>query len=79
MLLLNSACVLLLPCLHIAAFPLNAKTVETPSLLDATIYDLVQMLESGQTTSVELVDAYVARIGEVNGILHAVTEVNPDA
>ncbi|KAH8888022.1 amidase [Thozetella sp. PMI_491] len=50
-----------------------------PSLINATIQDLATGLESGLFTSVDLVKAYIARIGEVNGALHAVTEINPDA
>ncbi|KAK4208622.1 putative amidase [Rhypophila decipiens] len=50
-----------------------------PSLLDATIDDLRAGLEDGDFTSVELVTAYIARITEVNPVLHAVTEINPDA
>ncbi|KAM7192659.1 putative amidase [Rhypophila sp. PSN 637] len=50
-----------------------------PSLLDATIDDLRAGLEDGDFTSVDLVTAYIARITDVNPVLHAVTEINPDA
>jgi amidase len=50
-----------------------------PDLIDVTIDDLSQGLSSGLFTSVDLVNAYLARIAEVNPILHAVNEVNPDA
>ncbi|RMJ13899.1 hypothetical protein BHE90_004375 [Fusarium euwallaceae] len=50
-----------------------------PSLYDADIDTLVNGLESGQFTSVDLIKAYIARIHEVNDALSAVTEVNPDA
>ncbi|KKY18008.1 putative glutamyl-trna amidotransferase subunit a [Phaeomoniella chlamydospora] len=50
-----------------------------PSLIEATIEDLITGLESGVFTSVDLVNAYVVRITEVNSRLHAVTELNPDA
>ncbi|KAM7194062.1 amidase [Naviculisporaceae sp. PSN 640] len=50
-----------------------------PSLIDASIADLAAGLESGLFTSVDLVNAYIARIEEVNPILKAVTEINPDA
>lgn len=50
-----------------------------PLLLDATLDDLVIGLESELFTSVDLVKAYSARILEVNGTLHMVTELNPDA
>jgi amidase len=50
-----------------------------PSLIDATIDDLSEGLSSGLFTSVDLVSTYLARIAEVNPILHAVNELNPDA
>ncbi|KKY18807.1 putative glutamyl-trna amidotransferase subunit a [Phaeomoniella chlamydospora] len=50
-----------------------------PSLIDATTEDLVTGLESGLFTSVDLVNAYIARIMEVNSTLRMVTELNPDA
>ncbi|KAJ2895610.1 putative glutamyl-trna amidotransferase subunit a protein, partial [Zalerion maritima] len=48
-----------------------------PSLIDATIEDITAGLEDGVFTSVDLVKTYIARIEEVNPVLHAVTEVNP--
>ncbi|KAH9876587.1 hypothetical protein J1614_003718 [Plenodomus biglobosus] len=50
-----------------------------PLLLDATAEELTLGLEWGNFTSVDLVNAYVARIMEVNSTLHMVTEINPDA
>ena len=50
-----------------------------PSLIDVTTEDLIGGLESGLFTSVDLVNAYTARIMEVNDTLHMVTELNPDA
>ncbi|KAG2140038.1 glutamyl-tRNA amidotransferase subunit A [Suillus cothurnatus] len=50
-----------------------------PDLLYATINDLQSGLAAGTFTSVDLVNAYVARINEVNPVLHAVIEINPDA
>ncbi|KAK4963913.1 hypothetical protein LTR66_012577, partial [Elasticomyces elasticus] len=50
-----------------------------PTLIDVTLEELVDGLESGLFTSVDLVTAYTARINEVNGTLHAVTQLNPDA
>ena len=50
-----------------------------PPLIDATLTDLSAGLESGAFTSVDLVQAYIARIRETNDVLHAVTEINPDA
>lgn len=50
-----------------------------PPLIDATLEDLVSGLDSGLFTSVDLVNAYTARILEVNSTLRMVTELNPDA
>ncbi|KAL2868993.1 amidase signature enzyme [Aspergillus lucknowensis] len=50
-----------------------------PSLYHANLEDLTTGLEDGCFTSVDLVDAYLARIDEVNDKLHAVYEKNPDA
>ena len=57
--------------------PTNTGTF--PSLIDVTLEQLVVGLESGAFTSVDLVNAYIARIGEVNATLRAVTQLNPDA
>lgn len=56
---------------------INGKSF--PPLIDVTTEDLVTGLESGLFTSVDLVNAYIARIMEVNGTLRMVTELNPDA
>ena len=50
-----------------------------PPLVEATTEDLITGLESGLFTSVDLVNAYQARIFEVNDTLHMVTQLNPDA
>jgi hypothetical protein len=50
-----------------------------PSLLDANLEDLAGDLETGVFTSVDLVEVYIARILEVNDVLRAVREINPDA
>lgn len=50
-----------------------------PPLLDATLDDLAGGLERGVFTSEDLVNAYVARIQEVNPALKAVSQLNPDA
>lgn len=50
-----------------------------PPLIDATLEDLVNGLDAGLFTSVDLVNAYTARILEVNSTLRMVTELNPDA
>lgn len=50
-----------------------------PSLIDATTEDVIVGFESGLFTSVDLTTAYIARINEVNGSLHAITQLNPYA
>jgi amidase len=50
-----------------------------PSLIDVTIDEVITGLDSGLFTSVDLVKAYLARIEQVNPIVNAVTEVNPEA
>lgn len=50
-----------------------------PPLIDATLDDLIWGLDTGLFTSVDLVNAYTARILEVNSTLKMVTELNPDA
>lgn len=50
-----------------------------PPLIEATLDDLVWGLDTGLFTSVDLVNAYTARILEVNSTLRMVTELNPDA
>ncbi|KAM0513372.1 hypothetical protein ACHAPE_007834 [Trichoderma viride] len=50
-----------------------------PPLLDATLADLRSGLDKNLFTSVDLVRAYIDRIQEVNPMLKAVTEINPDA
>ncbi|EMD64536.1 hypothetical protein COCSADRAFT_171597 [Bipolaris sorokiniana ND90Pr] len=54
-------------------------TVSFPSLLDATADELATGLDTGAFTSLDLVQAYVGRIIEVNKTLHMVVEINPDA
>ncbi|OCL09890.1 amidase [Glonium stellatum] len=53
--------------------------VAFPDLIEATTEDLIAGLESRLFTSEDLVNAYVARINEMNSTLHMVTELNPDA
>lgn len=50
-----------------------------PTFIEVTTEDLQHGLEQNLFTSQDLVKTYLARIMEVNGTLHAVTEVNPDA
>ncbi|KAI6416649.1 hypothetical protein MCOR20_000866 [Pyricularia oryzae] len=59
--------------------PTTIGGVEFPSLLDATIEDLAQGLQDRLFSSVDLVNAYLARIQDVDGYFKSVTEVNPDA
>ncbi|KAK4032923.1 amidase signature domain-containing protein [Parachaetomium inaequale] len=47
--------------------------------MDATLDDLVRGLARGHFTSAHLVQAYVARVAEVNDVFHAVIELGPDA
>ena len=68
--------------LGIAFAAVAAQVVATcnlPSLISANIEDLTSGLENGCFTSVNLVQAYLARIAEVNDGLNAVIELNPDA
>ncbi|KAI8268160.1 putative amidase [Colletotrichum sp. SAR11_239] len=58
---------------------LTVKGTPFPSLIDVTIDELAEGLENGLFTSVDLVNAYLGRIGQVNSTLNVVTEVNPDA
>ncbi|GAB7358461.1 hypothetical protein MBLNU230_g2525t1 [Neophaeotheca triangularis] len=62
-----------------SCLPEPIKGQELPALIDATTEDLVTGLENGLFTSVDLVEAYVARINQVNGTLHCVTELDPNA
>ncbi|KAM0255645.1 hypothetical protein ACHAQJ_005570 [Trichoderma viride] len=57
----------------------NTAPYVLPPLLDATLDELRVGLDSGHFTSLQLVKAYIDRIGEVNSRLKAVTEINPDA
>ncbi|KAL8969291.1 MAG: hypothetical protein Q9183_002070 [Haloplaca sp. 2 TL-2023] len=61
-------------------FPNRTCTSQTvPLLIDVTTEQLETGLERGLFTSVDLVNAYIARIQEVNSTLNVVTEINPDA
>ncbi|KAM3415832.1 hypothetical protein BST61_g9339 [Cercospora zeina] len=50
-----------------------------PDLLDADLDAINAGLATSLFTSVDLVQAYAARIREVNDALHVVNEINPDA
>ncbi|KAH7928864.1 amidase signature enzyme [Leucogyrophana mollusca] len=61
---------------------LSDSTSGFPDLYEASIADLQSGLQQGSFTSVDLVNAYLARIEEVNlegPALHAVLETNPKA
>lgn len=71
-------------CLVQWTFAVNASSTDIdgysfPPLIDATLEDLVNGLDLGVFTSVDLVNAYTTRIMEVNSTLRMVTELNPDA
>jgi amidase len=57
------------------AAPPEAKT----PWLDASITQLQELMASGQISSRELTRAYLDRIADLNPLLHAVIETNPDA
>ncbi|MCM3706506.1 MULTISPECIES: amidase family protein [Cytobacillus] len=48
-------------------------------LLEATIDEMQEKMQSGEITSQELVLIYMNRIGQMDKNLHSVLEVNPDA
>lgn len=50
-----------------------------PLLLDATLEELRTGLDAGHFTSLQLVQAYIRRIQQVNPLLEAVEQINPDA
>ncbi|WP_419164266.1 amidase [Candidatus Palauibacter sp.] len=64
-----------------AVAPLGAQT-PTFDVAEASIPDLQAALESGRVTSIELVDAYLARISAYDGsgpMLNAIVREHPDA
>lgn len=50
-----------------------------PALHRITLEDLHNGLDGGKFSSVDLVNVYIARISEVNEVIRAVIEINPDA
>ncbi|PVH86294.1 amidase signature enzyme [Cadophora sp. DSE1049] len=54
-------------------------TPSYPSLLNTSIDDIGHGLDSNSFTAVDLVNAYIARIREVESTLNAVVEINQDA
>ncbi|KJZ72331.1 hypothetical protein HIM_08257 [Hirsutella minnesotensis 3608] len=61
------------------AFCSIASGFAVPNVVDLTLDDIQRGLQEGCFSSEALVEAYTGRIGEVNGMVQAVTEVNPDA
>ncbi len=57
----------------------NAVTSGNASWVEATIPQLQAMMASGQITSRELTKGYLQRIDNLNPLLHAVIETNPQA
>jgi hypothetical protein len=57
----------------------RVETYTIPDLFSATIDEVQLGLDCGIFTSVQLTKTYLARIAEVNPLLHAVIETNPDA
>ena len=57
----------------------NAATSGNASWVEATIPQLQAMMASGQITSRELTKGYLQRIDNLNPLLHAVIETNPQA
>ncbi|KAJ8133593.1 hypothetical protein O1611_g24 [Lasiodiplodia mahajangana] len=66
---------------HTSQYRLNSvvKSEQDLSLYEAGIDALATGLQCNKFTSVDLVNAYIARINEVNEDLSVVTEINPDA
>ncbi|EWC43437.1 hypothetical protein DRE_07578 [Drechslerella stenobrocha 248] len=68
-----------------AALPAGATHIckispaQIPDLIQITIDQITTYLYDGCFTSVQLTQAYIARINEVNSTFHAVLELNPDA
>lgn len=67
------------PIALVVCSPYGKPHPKLPSLAEATVEELAAGLKAKLFTSVDLVEAYVARILEVNATLHVVSEINPDA
>jgi amidase len=50
-----------------------------PLLMDATLEELRTGLDAGHFTSLQLVQVYIRRIQQVNPLLEAITQINPNA
>jgi amidase len=63
--------------------PVRASSPQTPSsafdLGEVPIAELQRRMQSGQDTARSLVDKYLAQIDAVDGKLHSVIEISPDA
>src|SRR4051794_19595321 len=49
------------------------------AIKEATVPELQAMMASGSLTSRQLTATYLARIAQINPLIHAVIETNPDA
>jgi amidase len=58
---------------------LLAAGIDDSLFVEKNIAELQQLMQSGAFTSRELTQAYLRRIGNLNGLLHAVIETNPQA
>jgi amidase len=56
-----------------------APRVEDAPWIEATIAQLQQLIGSGQLSSLELTKGYLGRIKQLNPLLHAIIETNPQA
>lgn len=61
------------------ALAAGSSARHVPDLLDFSLTEIQLALSNGSLTSVELTTAYLARIAEVNDLLHPVIQINPDA
>jgi amidase len=61
-----------------AATAPSAVTTEGP-WIEASIPELQAMMASGELTSTDLTNIYLARIAEIDPLLHSVIETNPQA
>ena len=70
---------LLCPNLLLVAGQPTTPYTPLPDLFDITIDDIVAGFAANKFTSVDLVNAYIARISEVQEALRPVIEINPEA
>src|SRR4051812_10155313 len=66
-----------------AVLPTAGAAAEDPDAgrpwFDASFLELQHLMASGQLSSVELTQHYLARIERINPVIHAVLQTNPDA